>query len=153
MNIEQYFYKYYSDETQRIINRLPQHMIDNISNMFKEWWTNKERKLYTSGKRKSPLPCDRIYVRDQIPYDRSKPHTLRYPRLNKLLKKYRYLTSNEIAELLEEKTTTVRSYLFHAVKRGEVISEELRKSKTVKGQRTDVKIYYITQNKFYGKNL
>jgi len=153
MNIEHYFKTYYANETQNIINRLPKHMIINLSLRFKEWWTDQERKLYTKGKRKFPLPCDRTYTVDQIPYDRSDPTTLRYPRLNRLLKEYKYLTSIEIAELLKEDPMQVRSYLFHAVRRGEIISEELRKSKTVKGQRTDVKIYYIPQNKFYGRSL
>lgn len=121
MRLEQYYQSYYSNKTQSIIKKLPTEYINMIAEKFNEWWTEIERERFKKGLRKFPLPTDQGTHFGEYYNSNYKYHSNKDYRIVTILNQYKSLTAKEIAKLLKEPAISVRSKLYHAVKRGEVI--------------------------------
>ena len=118
MRLEQYYQSYYSNETQNIIKKLPTEYINMIAEKFNQWSTEIERERFKKGLRKLPLPADQgTHFGAYLNGNQGRKDY----RIVTILNQYNSLTAKQIAKLLKEPAISVRSKLYHAVKRGEVI--------------------------------
>lgn len=139
MMLEQYYQSYYSETTQKIINKLPTEYINMIAEKFNEWQSNVERERFKKGLRKLPLPTDQ--GKDFGAYYNGNQGRKDY-RIVTILNQYNSLTAKQIAKLLKEPASSVRSKLYHAVKRGDVV--KLMPPPNTK-QRYDITIYALPE--------
>ena len=139
MRLEQYYQSYYSNKTQKIIKKLPTVYINMIAEKFNQWWTEIERERFKKGLRKLPLPADQgTHFGAYLNGNQGRKDY----RIVTILNQYNSLTAKQIAKLLREPATSVRSKLYHAVKRGDVV--KLMPPPNTK-QRYDITIYALPE--------
>tara|TARA_R100001369_G_scaffold92782_1_gene139799 strand:- start:3128 stop:3586 length:459 start_codon:yes stop_codon:yes gene_type:complete len=115
MKLEQYYNSYFTGKTQSIINSLPSKVANKFNDKFREYTYNIQRERYKKGLRKYPLPCD-CSEHDENEYY----YGCKDLRIVTLLHQYNALTANEIAYHLDEAPISIRTKLYHAVKKGEI---------------------------------